>query len=62
MLGIVAGYQFITVFKAELESEITKRGIAMAKGVADKVQNPVLTNSIDILKNVVTETKKKTLI
>ena len=59
ILGIVAGYQFITAFKAELETEITRRGIAMAKGVADKVQNPVLTNSIDILKNVVTETKKE---
>ncbi len=59
VLGIVAGYQFITAFKAELETEITRRGIAMAKGVADKVQNPVLTNSVDILKNVVNETKKE---
>ncbi len=59
VLGIVAGYQFITAFKTELETEITKRGIAMAKGVADKVQNPVLTNSVDILKNIVTETKKE---
>lgn len=59
VLGIVAGYQFITAFKTELESEITKRGIAMAKGVADKAQNPVLTNSVDILKNIVTETKKE---
>lgn len=59
VLGIVAGYQFITAFKTELESEITKRGIAMAKGVADKAQNPVLTNSVDILKTIVTETKKE---
>lgn len=59
VLGIVAGYQFITAFKSEMESEITKRGIAMAKGVADKAQNPILTNSADVLKNIVTETKKE---
>jgi len=59
VLGIVAGYQFITAFKTELESEITKRGIAMAKGVADKAQNPVLTNSVDILKSIAMETKKE---
>ncbi len=59
VLGIVAGYQFITAFKTELENEITKRGIAMAKGVADKAQNPVLTNSVDILKSIAIETKKE---
>src|SRR3989304_3498259 len=59
ILGAIALYQFITTFKFELNEEVTRRGNAMALGVVDRSTNPILTNSIDVLKKIVREAKEQ---
>ncbi len=59
ILGSIALYQFITTFSYQLRNEITKRGTAIALGIADSAANPVLTNSIDILKGIAKKAKEQ---
>ncbi|MBT9536497.1 MAG: HAMP domain-containing protein, partial [Nitrospirae bacterium] len=58
MTGIVI-YSLYTSVKSGLSKELEKRGVALASAFATSAANPVLTNSTDILKKMVTDMEKE---
>jgi len=58
LTGIVI-YSLYTSVKSGLSKELEKRGVALASAFATSAANPVLTNSTDILKKMVTDMEKE---
>ena len=58
MTGIVI-YSLYTSVKSGLSKELEKRGVALASAFATSAANPVLTNSTDILKKMITDMEKE---
>lgn len=58
LTGIVI-YSLYTSVKSDLSKELEKRGVALAGAFATSAANPVLTNSADVLKNLINNLRKE---
>lgn len=58
LTGIVI-YSLYTSVKSDLSKELEKRGVALAGAFARSAANPVLTNSADVLKNLINDLRKE---